>query len=356
MLPTNIDLNGRTVLVTGVAGFIGSNLAKRLLTDYPDLRVIGIDSITDYYDVSLKHERLNELEAFGDRFVFVHDSIANRDAVDKIFAEYHPSIVVNLAAQAGVRYSITNPDAYIESNLIGFYNILEACRHNPIDHLVYASSSSVYGSNKKVPYSTDDKVDNPVSLYAATKKSNELMAHAYSKLYNIPSTGLRFFTVYGPCGRPDMAYFGFTDKLVKGEKIKIFNYGNCKRDFTYIDDIVEGVVRVMQHAPERANGEDGLPIPPYKVYNIGNNHPENLLDFVTILQEELVRAGVLPVDYDFESHKELVRMQPGDVPVTYAETTPLEQDFGFRPSTPLRDGIRTFAVWYSDKITCQYTY
>lgn len=346
MLPTNIDLNGRTVLVTGVAGFIGSNLAKRLLTDYPDIRVIGIDSITDYYDVSLKHERLNELAAFGDRFVFVHDSIANRDAVDKIFAEYHPSIVVNLAAQAGVRYSITNPDAYIESNLIGFYNILEACRHNPVDHLVYASSSSVYGSNKKVPYSTDDKVDNPVSLYAATKKSNELMAHAYSKLYNIPSTGLRFFTVYGPCGRPDMAYFGFTDKLVKGEKIKIFNYGNCKRDFTYIDDIVEGVVRVMQHAPERADGEDGLPVPPYKVYNIGNNHPENLLDFVTILQEELVRAGVLQVDYDFESHKELVRMQPGDVPITYADTTPLETDFGFRPSTSLRRGLNEFANWY----------
>ena len=346
MLSTNIDLDGRTVLVTGVAGFIGSNLAKRLLTDYPDIRVIGIDSITDYYDVSLKHERLNELAAFGDRFVFVHDSIANRDAVDKIFAEYHPSIVVNLAAQAGVRYSITNPDAYIESNLIGFYNILEACRHNPVDHLVYASSSSVYGSNKKVPYSTDDKVDNPVSLYAATKKSNELMAHAYSKLYNIPSTGLRFFTVYGPCGRPDMAYFGFTDKLVKGEKIKIFNYGNCMRDFTYIDDIVEGVVRVMQHAPERIDGEDGLPVPPYKVYNIGNNHPENLLDFVTILQEELVRAGVLPVDYDFESHKELVRMQPGDVPITYADTTPLETDFGFRPSTSLRRGLNEFANWY----------
>lgn len=346
MLPTNIDLKGRTVLVTGVAGFIGSNLAKRLLTDYPDIRIIGIDSITDYYDVSLKHERLNELAASGDRFVFIHDSIASRDAVDKIFTEYHPSIVVNLAAQAGVRYSITNPDAYIESNLIGFYNILEACRHNTVDHLVYASSSSVYGSNKKVPYSTDDRVDNPVSLYAATKKSNELMAHAYSKLYNIPSTGLRFFTVYGPCGRPDMAYFGFTDKLVKGEKIKIFNFGNCKRDFTYIDDIVEGVVRVLQHAPERANGEDGLPVPPYKVYNIGNNHPENLLDFVTILQEELVRAGVLPVDYDFESHKELVRMQPGDVPVTYADTTPLETDFGFKPSTSLRKGLQVFANWY----------
>ena len=346
MLPTNLDLNGSTVLVTGTAGFIGSNLAKRLLSDYPELRVIGIDSITDYYDVSLKYERLHELSAFGDRFVFVHDSIANRDAVDKIFAEYLPSVVVNLAAQAGVRYSITNPDAYIESNLIGFYNILEACRHNPVDHLVYASSSSVYGSNKKVPYSTDDKVDNPVSLYAATKKSNELMAHAYSKLYNIPSTGLRFFTVYGPCGRPDMAYFGFTDKLVTGEKIKIFNYGNCKRDFTYIDDIVEGVVRVMRHAPERADGEDGLPIPPYKVYNIGNNHPENLLDFVTILQEELVRAGVLPEDYDFEAHKELVPMQPGDVPITYADTTPLETDFGFRPSTSLRRGLNEFANWY----------
>lgn len=353
MLTTNIELNGRTVLVTGVAGFIGSNLAKRLLSDYPDIRVIGIDSITDYYDVSLKHERLQELSSFGDRFVFVHDSIANRDAVNKIFAEYSPSVVVNLAAQAGVRYSITNPDAYIESNLIGFYNILEACRHNPVDHLVYASSSSVYGSNKKVPYSTDDKVDNPVSLYAATKKSNELMAHAYSKLYNIPSTGLRFFTVYGPCGRPDMAYFGFTDKLVKGEKIKIFNYGNCKRDFTYIDDIVEGVVRVMRHAPERADGKDGLPIPPYKVYNIGNNHPENLLDFVTILQEELIRAGVLTADYDFETHKELVPMQPGDVPVTYADTTPLESDFSFRPSTPLRTGLRRFINWYSTYYTLE---
>lgn len=353
MLTTNIELNGRTVLVTGVAGFIGSNLAKRLLSDYPDIRVIGIDSITDYYDVSLKHERLQELSSFGDRFVFVHDSIANRDAVDKIFAEYSPSVVVNLAAQAGVRYSITNPDAYIESNLIGFYNILEACRHNPVDHLVYASSSSVYGSNKKVPYSTDDKVDNPVSLYGATKKSNELMAHAYSKLYNIPSTGLRFFTVYGPCGRPDMAYFGFTDKLVKGEKIKIFNYGNCKRDFTYIDDIVEGVVRVMRHAPERADGKDGLPIPPYKVYNIGNNHPENLLDFVTILQEELIRAGVLTADYDFETHKELVPMQPGDVPVTYADTTPLESDFSFRPSTPLRTGLQRFINWYSTYYTLE---
>lgn len=353
MLPYNITLNGKTVLVTGVAGFIGSNLAKRLLTDYADLRVIGIDSITDYYDVSLKYDRLKKLEEFGDRFVFIHDSIANREIIIRLFDEYKPSIVVNLAAQAGVRYSITNPDAYVESNLIGFYNILEACRHSydngqtGVEHLVYASSSSVYGSNKKVPYSTDDKVDNPVSLYAATKKSNELLAHAYSKLYNIPSTGLRFFTVYGSAGRPDMAYFGFTDKLVKGEKIRIFNYGNCKRDFTYIDDIVEGVVRVMQHAPERMTGEDGLPLPPYKVYNIGNSHPENLLDFVDILQQELVRAGVLPADYDFEAHKELVPMQPGDVPVTYADTTPLEQDFGFKPSTSLRTGLRAFAEWYA---------
>lgn len=352
MLPYNITLNGKTVLVTGVAGFIGSNLAKRLLTDYADLRVVGIDSITDYYDVTLKYDRLKGLEEFGDRFVFIHASIANREIIIRLFDEYKPSIVVNLAAQAGVRYSITNPDAYVESNLIGFYNILEACRHSydngqtGVEHLVYASSSSVYGSNKKVPYSTDDKVDNPVSLYAATKKSNELLAHAYSKLYNIPSTGLRFFTVYGPAGRPDMAYFGFTDKLVKDEKIRIFNYGNCKRDFTYIDDIVEGVVRVMQHAPERMTGEDGLPLPPFKVYNIGNSHPENLLDFVDILQQELVHAGVLPADYDFEAHKELVPMQPGDVPVTYADTTPLEQDFGFRPATPLRDGLRAFAEWY----------
>ncbi len=346
MLADNIKLDGLTILVTGAAGFIGANLAKRLLSDYPACRVVGIDSITDYYDVKLKYERLDELKEYGDLFIFIHDSIANKDAVEQIFNEYHPSVVVNLAAQAGVRYSITNPDAYIESNLIGFYNILEACRRHEVDHLVYASSSSVYGSNKKVPYSTDDKVDNPVSLYAATKKSNELMAHAYSKLYNIPSTGLRFFTVYGPCGRPDMAYFGFTDKLVKGETIRIFNYGNCKRDFTYVDDIVEGVVRVMRHAPERANGEDGLPIPPYKVYNIGNSSPENLLDFVSILQEELVRAGVLTSDYDFESHKELVPMQPGDVPVTYADTTPLERDFGFRPSTPLRTGLRRFAEWY----------
>ena len=353
MLPYNIILNGKTVLVTGVAGFIGSNLAKRLLTDYAELQVIGIDSITDYYDVSLKHDRLKGLEEFGDRFVFIHDSIANREIIIRLFDEYKPAIVVNLAAQAGVRYSITNPDAYVESNLIGFYNILEACRHSydngqtGVEHLVYASSSSVYGSNKKVPYSTDDKVDNPVSLYAATKKSNELLAHAYSKLYNIPSTGLRFFTVYGPAGRPDMAYFGFTDKLVKGEKIRIFNYGNCKRDFTYIDDIVEGVVRVMQHAPERITGEDGLPLPPYKVYNIGNSQPENLLDFVDILQQELVRAGVLPANYAFEAHKELVPMQPGDVPVTYADTTPLEPDFGFKPSTFLRNGLRVFAEWYA---------
>lgn len=353
MLPYNITLNGKTVLVTGVAGFIGSNLAKRLLTDYADLRVVGIDSITDYYDVTLKYDRLKGLEEFGDRFVFIHDSIANREIIIRLFDEYKPSIVVNLAAQAGVRYSITNPDAYVESNLIGFYNILEACRHSydngqtGVEHLVYASSSSVYGSNKKVPYSTNDKVDNPVSLYAATKKSNELLAHAYSKLYNIPSTGLRFFTVYGPAGRPDMAYFGFTDKLVKGEKIRIFNYGNCKRDFTYIDDIIEGVVRVMQHTPERITGEDGLPLPPYKVYNIGNSHPENLLDFVDILQQELVRAGILPEDYDFEAHKELVPMQPGDVPVTYADTTPLEQDFGFKPATSLKDGLRVFAEWYA---------
>ncbi|MFR5937311.1 NAD-dependent epimerase/dehydratase family protein [Alistipes shahii] len=353
MLPYNIILNGKTVLVTGVAGFIGSNLAKRLLTDYAELQVIGIDSITDYYDVSLKHDRLKGLEEFGDRFVFIHDSIANREIIIRLFDEYKPAIVVNLAAQAGVRYSITNPDAYVESNLIGFYNILEACRHSydngqtGVEHLVYASSSSVYGSNKKVPYSTDDKVDNPVSLYAATKKSNELLAHAYSKLYNIPSTGLRFFTVYGPAGRPDMAYFGFTDKLVKGEKIRIFNYGNCKRDFTYIDDIVEGVVRVMQHAPERITGEDGLPLPPYKVYNIGNSQPENLLDFVDILQQELVRAGILPANYAFEAHKELVPMQPGDVPVTYADTTPLEHDFGFKPSTFLRNGLRVFAEWYA---------
>lgn len=347
MVEYNIALEGTTVLVTGAAGFIGSNLVKRLFHDVQRIKVIGIDSITDYYDVRIKHERLKEIEALNRDWTFVHASIADKKAVEKVFAGHHISVVVNLAAQAGVRYSITNPDAYIESNLIGFYNILEACRHHEVEHLVYASSSSVYGSNKKVPYSTDDKVDNPVSLYAATKKSNELMAHAYSKLYNIPSTGLRFFTVYGPAGRPDMAYFGFTNKLVKGESIKIFNYGHCKRDFTYVDDIVEGVMRIMQHAPERRTGNDGLPVPPYKVYNIGNNHPENLLDFVTILQEELVRAGVLPNDYDFESHKELVPMQPGDVPVTYADTTPLEQDFGFKPSTSLREGLRRFTEWYA---------
>ncbi len=345
MVEYNINLEGKTVLVTGAAGFIGSNLALRLLKDVKDIKVLGIDNMNDYYDVKIKEERLKKLEAF-DNFKFIYGSIADKPIIDKLFTEHQPQVVVNLAAQAGVRYSITNPDAYIQSNLIGFYNILEACRHHEVEHLVYASSSSVYGSNKKVPYSTDDKVDNPVSLYAATKKSNELMAHAYSKLYNIPSTGLRFFTVYGPAGRPDMAYFGFTNKLVKGETIKIFNYGNCKRDFTYIDDIVEGIVRVMQHAPEKKNGEDGLPIPPYKVYNIGNSHPENLLEFVSILQEELLRAGVLPKNYDFEAHKELVPMQPGDVPVTYADTTPLEEDFGYKPSTPLRDGLRAFAEWY----------
>ena len=342
------------VLVTGAAGFIGSNLCMRLLEEQLDTLVVGLDNLNTYYDVNIKQWRLEQLTKFGNRFVFVKVNIADKALVDKLFDEYQPQIVVNLAAQAGVRYSITNPGAYIESNLIGFYNILEACRHSydegreGVKHLVYASSSSVYGSNKKVPYSTDDKVDNPVSLYAATKKSNELMAHAYSKLYDIPSTGLRFFTVYGPAGRPDMAYFGFTDKLLKGEKIKIFNYGNCKRDFTYVDDIVEGVMRVMAKAPERRMGEDGLPIPPYKVYNIGNNHPENLLDFVQILQEELIRAGVLPADYDFEAHKELVPMQPGDVPVTYADTTALGRDFGFKPNTSLREGLRNFAEWYKD--------
>lgn len=342
------------VLVTGAAGFIGSNLCMRLLEEQLDTLVVGLDNLNTYYDVNIKQWRLEQLTEFGNRFVFVKGNIADKALVDKLFDEYQPQIVVNLAAQAGVRYSITNPDAYIESNLIGFYNILEACRHSydegreGVKHLVYASSSSVYGSNKKVPYSTDDKVDNPVSLYAATKKSNELMAHAYSKLYDIPSTGLRFFTVYGPAGRPDMAYFGFTDKLLRGERIKIFNYGNCKRDFTYVDDIVEGVMRVMAKAPERKMGEDGLPVPPYKVYNIGNNHPENLLDFVQILQEELIRAGVLPTDYDFEAHKELVPMQPGDVPVTYADTSALERDFGFKPSTPLREGLRKFAGWYKD--------
>lgn len=354
MLPQNVKLEGKTVLVTGAAGFIGSNLARRLLADVRDIRIVGIDNMNDYYDVRLKEERLKALEGHPG-FIFVKGDISDRVQIDRLFATYRPEVVVNLAAQAGVRYSITNPDAYIASNLIGFYNILEACRYSydngasGVEHLVYASSSSVYGSNKKVPYSTDDKVDNPVSLYAATKKSNELLAHAYAKLYNIPSTGLRFFTVYGPAGRPDMAYFGFTDKLVRGEKIRIFNYGNCKRDFTYIDDIVEGVVRVMRHAPERQMGEDGLPLPPYMVYNIGNSHPENLLDFVDILQQELVRAGVLPADYDFEAHKELVPMQPGDVPVTYADTAPLERDFGFKPSTSLREGLRAFAEWYGKK-------
>ncbi len=345
MAKINVDLKGKTVLVTGAAGFIGANLVKRLYGDIEGIKVIGIDNVNDYYDVRLKDYRLEELKQF-ESFEFIKGSIADKALLTEIFETYKPSVVVNLAAQAGVRYSITNPDVYIEANLIGFYNILEACRNYPVEHLVYASSSSVYGSNKKVPYSTDDKVDNPVSLYAATKKSNELMAHSYSKLYNIPSTGLRFFTVYGPAGRPDMAYFGFTNKLVKGEKIQIFNYGNCMRDFTYVDDIVEGVIRVMQGAPEKATGEDGLPVPPYAVYNIGNNQPENLLDFVTILQEELVSAGVLPEDYDFEAHKELVPMQPGDVPVTYADTTALERDFGFKPSTSLREGLRSFAIWY----------
>ena len=348
MVTYNVSLENKVVLVTGAAGFIGANLVKRLLNEFDSVKVIGIDSITEYYDVRLKYERLQELSAYGDRFVFIKDNIAKKEIVDSIFTDHHPQVVVNLAAQAGVRYSITNPNAYIESNLIGFYNILEACRHYSVEHLVYASSSSVYGSNKKVPYSTDDKVENPVSLYAATKKSNELMAHAYSKLYNIPSTGLRFFTVYGPAGRPDMAYFGFTNKLRNNETIKIFNYGNCKRDFTYIDDIVEGVSRVMKKAPERKTGEDGLPIPPYAVYNIGNSHPENLLEFVDILQQELINAGVLPEDYDFEAHKELVAMQPGDVPVTYADTSALERDFGFKPSTSLRDGLREFARWYKE--------
>lgn len=349
----------KTILITGSAGFIGSNLVERLLTTESPVKIVGLDSVNDYYDVRLKEYRLSRLEQFAmehpeSTYTFVKGNIADKALIACLFAEYEFDVVVNLAAQAGVRYSITNPDAYIESNLIGFYNILEACRHSydggkkGVEHLVYASSSSVYGSNKKVPYSTDDKVDNPVSLYAATKKSNELMAHAYSKLYNIPSTGLRFFTVYGPAGRPDMAYFGFTNKLIKGETIQIFNYGNCKRDFTYVDDIVEGVVRIMQHAPEKETGEDGLPIPPYKVYNIGNNSPENLLDFVQILQEELIAAGVLPEDYDFEAHKELVPMQPGDVPVTYADTSALEQDFGFKPTTSLRVGLHNFAKWYKE--------
>ena len=335
----------KTILVTGAAGFIGANLVKELLSTTDD-KIVGIDNLNTYYDVSLKEYRLKEIESLNGDFTFVKGSIADKALLDSLFETYNFNIVVNLAAQAGVRYSITNPDVYIESNMIGFYNILEECRHHPVEHLVYASSSSVYGSNKKVPYSTDDKVDNPVSLYAATKKSNELFAHAYSKLYNIPSTGLRFFTVYGPAGRPDMAYFSFTNKLIKGETIKIFNYGNCKRDFTYVDDIVKGIKLVMDKAPEKKNGEDGLPIPPYAVYNIGNNNPENLLDFVQILSEELVRAGVLPSDYDFESHKELVAMQPGDVPITFADTTALERDFGFKPSTSLRDGLRAFAEWY----------
>lgn len=350
---SNAELKGKTVLVTGAAGFIGSNLVRHLHRNAKDVTVIGIDNMNDYYDVRLKEERLNKLSAYSS-FNFIKGSIADKAFINEIFENYKPQIVVNLAAQAGVRYSITNPDTYIEANLIGFYNILEACRHSydggsvGVEHLVYASSSSVYGSNKKVPYSTEDKVDNPVSLYAATKKSNELLAHAYSKLYNIPSTGLRFFTVYGPAGRPDMAYFDFTNKLREGKTIKIFNYGNCKRDFTYIDDIVEGVFRVMQKAPDRLNGEDGLPLPPYALYNIGNNNPESLLDFVQILSEELVRAGVLPNDYDFESHKELVPMQPGDVPVTYADTSALERDFGFKPSTSLREGLRRFAEWYKE--------
>ena len=349
-----IDLTGKTVLVTGAAGFIGSNLVMELFRTIKDINIIGIDNMNDYYDVSIKEWRLKEIEKMNGQWIFIKGDISDKDTIDHVFAEYKPTVVVNLAAQAGVRYSITNPDAYIKSNLIGFYNILEACRHSyddgatGVEHLVYASSSSVYGTNKKVPYSTDDKVDNPVSLYAATKKSNELMAHAYSKLYNIPSTGLRFFTVYGPAGRPDMAYFGFTNKLLKVETIQIFNYGNCKRDFTYVDDIVEGVKRIMQGAPERKNGEDGLPIPPYAVYNIGNQNPENLLDFVDILQQELIRAGVLPEDYDFEGHKELVAMQPGDVPITYADTEPLERDYGFKPSTSLREGLRKFARWYKE--------
>ena len=348
-----IELNNKTILVTGAAGFIGSNLVKRLLDDVKGATIVGIDNMNDYYDVSLKEYRLKELEtkneeqkANGNRWVFIKGDIADKGTIDGLFADYKPAVVVNLAAQAGVRYSITNPDAYIQSNLIGFYNILEACRHNTVEHLVYASSSSVYGSNKKVPYSTDDKVDNPVSLYAATKKSNELLAHAYSKLYNIPSTGLRFFTVYGPAGRPDMAYFGFTNKLRRGDTIEIFNFGNCKRDFTFVDDIVEGVVRIMQGAPDKKNGEDGLPLPPYAVYNIGNNSPANLLDFVDTLQKELIRAGVLPEDYDFEAHKKLVPMQAGDVPVTYADTSALERDYGFKPSTPLYLGLRKFAEWY----------
>ena len=350
-----VELNNKPILVTGAAGFIGSNLVKRLFRDVQGATIVGIDNMNDYYDVALKDFRLAEIAAIAEKsnagankWVFVRGDIADRQTIDDLFEQYKPQVVVNLAAQAGVRYSITNPDAYIQSNLIGFYNILEACRNHPVEHLVYASSSSVYGTNKKVPYSTDDKVDNPVSLYAATKKSNELMAHAYSKLYNIPSTGLRFFTVYGPAGRPDMAYFGFTNKLREGKTIEIFNFGNCKRDFTFVDDIVEGVVRIMQGAPEKRQGDDGLPLPPYAVYNIGNNSPENLLTFVDILQQELIRARVLPADYDFEAHKRLVPMQPGDVPVTYADTSALERDYGFKPSTSLRDGLRAFAEWYYD--------
>lgn len=353
MLAQNVNLNGKTVLVTGAAGFIGSNLVTELMKTVDSIKIVGIDNMNDYYDVSIKEYRLREIEKLAAEkpsceWVFIKGNIADRVLIDECFAKYGFDVVVNLAAQAGVRYSITNPDVYIESNIIGFYNILEACRNNPVEHLVYASSSSVYGSNKKIPYSTDDKVDNPVSLYAATKKSNELMAHSYSKLYNIPSTGLRFFTVYGPAGRPDMAYFGFTNKLRAGDNIQIFNFGNCKRDFTFVDDIVEGVKRVMLCAPEKENGEDGLPIPPYRVYNIGNNSPENLLDFVDILQQELIRAEVLPADYDFEAHKQLVPMQAGDVPVTYADTSALERDFGFKPSTSLRDGLRKFAEWYKE--------
>jgi nucleoside-diphosphate-sugar epimerase len=353
MLSKNVELKNKTVLVTGAAGFIGANLVKELLRTVEGIKIVGFDSCNEYYDVSIKEFRLKEIDELAEKYpecswTFVKGNLSDKKLIDELFEKYHFDVVVNLAAQAGVRYSIDHPDAYIESNIIGFYNILEACRHNPVEHLVYASSSSVYGTNKKVPYSTEDKVDNPVSLYAATKKSNELFAHAYSKLYNIPSTGLRFFTVYGPAGRPDMAYFSFTNKLVKGEKIKIFNYGNCKRDFTYVDDIVEGVKRVMQSAPEKKNGEDGLPVPPYRVYNIGNNNPENLLDFVRILSEELVRAKVLSEDYDFDSHKELVPMQPGDVPITYADTSDLERDFGFKPSTSLRDGLRKFAEWYKE--------
>lgn len=344
---SKVDLDNKTILVTGVAGFIGSNLVKTIYKEVEGAIVVGVDNMNSYYDVALKDFRLKELEQYS-TFTFIKGNIANKELINDLFETYSPAVVVNLAAQAGVRYSITNPDAYIESNLVGFFNILEACRNYPVEHLVYASSSSVYGSNKKVPYSTDDKVDNPVSLYAATKKSNELMAHAYSKLYNIPSTGLRFFTVYGPAGRPDMAYFSFTNKLVKGETIKVFNYGNCKRDFTYVDDIVEGVIRVMKKAPDKKNGEDGLPIPPYAVYNIGNQNPENLLDFVQILSEELVKAKVLPEDYDFEAHKELVPMQPGDVPVTYADTSALERDFNYKPSTSLREGLRNFAEWYAE--------